>query len=73
MQRVTVLFVLPRFHASVYGNNSSYYTHIVEQYICSMYVRVNIAIIIIIIMAGMAVFLRGWLPHRSKAQMACNY
>ena len=29
--------------------------------------------IIIIIMAGMAVFLRGWLPHRGKAQMACNY
>ena len=28
---------------------------------------------IIIIMAGMAVFLRGWLPHRGKAQMACNY
>ena len=27
----------------------------------------------IIIMAGMAVFLRGWLPHRGKAQMACNY
>ena len=27
---------------------------------------------IIIIMAGMAVFLRGWLPHRGKAQMACN-
>ena len=26
-----------------------------------------------IIMAGMAVFLRGWLPHRGKAQMACNY
>ena len=24
-------------------------------------------------MAGMAVFLRGWLPHRGKAQMACNY
>ena len=21
----------------------------------------------------MAVFLRGWLPHRGKAQMACNY
>ena len=28
---------------------------------------------IIIIMAGTAVFLRGWLPHRGKAQMACNY
>ena len=27
----------------------------------------------IIIMAGMAVFLRGWLPHRGKAQMACDY
>ena len=27
----------------------------------------------IIIMAVMAVFLRGWLPHRGKAQMACNY
>ena len=26
-----------------------------------------------IIMAGMAVVLRGWLPHRGKAQMACNY
>ena len=25
------------------------------------------------IMAGMSVFLRGWLPHRGKAQMACNY
>ena len=25
------------------------------------------------IMAGTAVFLRGWLPHRGKAQMACNY
>ena len=24
-------------------------------------------------MAGMAVFLRGWLPHRGKAQMACNF
>ena len=30
-------------------------------------------VIIIIIMAGMAVFLRGWLPNRGKAQMACNY
>ena len=30
-------------------------------------------IVIIIIMAGMAVFLRGWLPHRGKVQMACNY
>ena len=30
-------------------------------------------VIIIIIMARMAVFLRGWLPHRGKAQMACNY
>ena len=28
---------------------------------------------LIIIMAGMAVVLRGWLPHRGKAQMACNY
>ena len=28
---------------------------------------------LIIIMAGMAVFLRGWLPHGGKAQMACNY
>ena len=28
---------------------------------------------IIIIMAGTAVFSRGWLPHRGKAQMACNY
>ena len=28
----------------------------------------------ITIMAGMAgFFLRGWLPHRGKAQMACNY
>ena len=24
-------------------------------------------------MAGMAVVLRGWLPHRGKAQMTCNY
>ena len=36
--------------------------------------RVNM----IIIMAGRAVFLRGWLPHgwlphRGKAQIACNY
>ena len=31
------------------------------------------SLIIIIIMAGMAVFLRGWPPHRGKAQMACNY
>ena len=23
-------------------------------------------------MAGMAVVLRGWLPHRGKVQMACN-
>ena len=30
-------------------------------------------IIIIIIMAGMAVVLRGWLPHRGEAQMAYNY
>ena len=28
---------------------------------------------IIIMMAGMAVVLRGWLPHRGKVQMACNY
>ena len=28
---------------------------------------------IIIIMAGMAVFLHGWLPHRGNAQMACTY
>ena len=27
----------------------------------------------VIIMAGMTVFLRGWLPHRGEAQMACNY
>ena len=27
---------------------------------------------IIIIMAGMAVVLRGWLPHRGEAQMAYN-
>ena len=27
----------------------------------------------IIIMAGMAVVLRGWLPHRGEAQMAYNY
>ena len=33
----------------------------------------NIIIIIIIIMAGMAVVLRGWLPHRGEAQMAYNY
>ena len=33
----------------------------------------QLSLIIIIIMAGMAVFLRGWLPHRGKAQMACNY
>ena len=30
-------------------------------------------LLFIIIMAGMAVFLRSWLPHRGKAQMACNY
>ena len=30
-------------------------------------------IIIIIIMAGMAVVWRGWLPHRGEAQMAYNY
>ena len=34
---------------------------------------VLVGLLIIIIMAGMAVFLRGWLPHRGKAQMACNY
>ena len=27
----------------------------------------------VIIMAGMAVVLRGWLPHRGEAQMAYNY
>ena len=31
------------------------------------------AAIIIIIMAGMAVVLRGWLPHRGEAQMAYNW
>ena len=36
-------------------------------------VAVDVSSLIIIIMAGMAVFLRGWLPHRVKAQMACNY
>ena len=41
-----------------------------RQYLISFEMQV---IIIIIIMAGMAVFLRGWLPHRGKAQMACNY
>ena len=30
-------------------------------------------VIIIIIMAGMAVVLRGWLPHRGEAQMAYNF
>ena len=29
--------------------------------------------IIVIIMAGLAVVLRGWLPHRGEAQMAYNY
>ena len=29
--------------------------------------------VIIIIIAEMAGFSRGWLPHRGKAQMACNY
>ena len=29
--------------------------------------------VIIIIMAGMVVFLRGWLPHRGKAQLDSNY
>ena len=24
-------------------------------------------------MAGMAAFLRGWLPNRGNAQTACNY
>ena len=31
-----------------------------------------VIIIIIIIIAGMAVVLRGWLPHRGEAQMAYN-
>ena len=35
--------------------------------------NVVLLVIIIIIMAGMAVVLRGWLPHRGKAQMASNY
>ena len=35
--------------------------------------RLNTILIIIIIMAGMAVVLRGWLPHRGEAQMAYNY
>ena len=29
--------------------------------------------LVIIIMAGMAVVKRGWLPHRGEAQMAYNY
>ena len=39
-------------------------------------VRVSLGLrvrIIVIIMAGMAVVLRGWLPHRGEAQMAYNY
>ena len=39
-----------------------------------MGLKMNIAKTIIIIIIIMAVFvLRGWLPHRGKAQMACNY
>ena len=32
----------------------------------------KLTILIIIIMAGMAVVKRGWLPHRGEAQMAYN-
>ena len=35
--------------------------------------RTECCVLLTTIMAGMAVFLRGWLSHRGKAQMACNY
>ena len=39
------MFVLPRIHTTVCGNINNSYTRIVEQYIRSMYVRVNVAIV----------------------------
>ena len=44
-----------------------------KSYLHFIYNTIALLVIIIIIMSGMAVVYRGWLPHRGEAQMAYSY